>query len=325
MWSFIRLTRPVNLLMIAYTMFAMRYWVIRTLISPHFELQFPTWKFALLVFSVMCIAAAGNVINDYFDAKIDYINKPEEVIIGFGVTRRVAMAAHFVLSAMGIVIGAYLAYSVGRINLAGIHLFCAATLWYYSSIFKRQVLLGNFVIALLAGIVPLTVALYELPLISANYADELLIRFENPLQATGYIKIIFYWVLGFSLFAFLLNFIREIVKDLADVKGDRENGRETLPIVLGYTYTRIIVTFLVVVTTALLAWAYITQIDHKFSLAYFILFFGLPFTGATVLVWMARNRNWYLWSGNLIKVVMLAGITYSYFIAKLLDDYSNSN
>ncbi len=324
MWSFIRLARPVNLLMVAYTMFAMRYWVIGTLIKPaHFEFQFPLWKFSLLVFSVVCIAAAGNIINDYFDAKIDNINKPDEVIVGYGVTRRMAMAGHFVLSAIGILTAVYLSWSIGKINLAGIHLFCAATLWYYSSVFKRQLFLGNFVIALLAGIVPLIVALYDLPILSMYYSTDLIQHFSDPEQANYYIKIIYYWVLGFAAFAFLLNLIREMIKDLADVKGDRENGRETLPIVLGYLYTNIIITFFILLTSGLLGWVYISQINHSFSLAYFILFFGLPFIVVLALLWLKPEVKMYNWAGNFVKFVMFAGITYSFFIQKMLDDYAN--
>lgn len=322
MLAFVRLLRPLNLLMVAFTMVAIRYWVIGTLILPFdFELQLSTLKFSLLVLSVVCIAAAGNVINDYFDAKIDTINKPDEVIVGFGVTRRVAMASHLVLSAIGIAIGIWLAWSIGRINLAGIHLFCAATLWYYSSIFKRQLFLGNFVVAMLAAIVPVIVALYELPLLSQHYSDVLYDKFTPAGIDPGlYLKIIFYWVLGFAAFAFLLNLIREIQKDLADVSGDKENGRETLPIVYGFTFTYWIITALILITTILLAWAYLNFIDHSFSLAYFVVFFGLPLLGSVYFTWNAKDRKHYLWAGNLVKLVMLAGISYSYFIAKLLSD-----
>ncbi len=320
MFAFIQLTRPLNLLMVAFTMVAMRYWVVATLISPFaFELQFPTWKFVLLVLSVVFIAAAGNVINDYFDARIDTINKPDEVIVGYGVSRRVAMAGHFVLSALGIAIGVYLAWSIGKINLAGIHLFCAATLWYYSSIFKRQLFLGNFVVALLAGLVPVIVALYEIPLLSINYSSVLLSRFENSgIDPNLYFKIIFYWILGFAAFAFLLNLLREIIKDMADVRGDKEIGRETLPIVLGYTFTNSILSFLSLVTAGLLAWVYLAFINHRFSLGYFIGFFALPLIAANVMCWMAKTPKNYIWAGNLIKLVMLAGISYSFFIGKML-------
>ncbi|MES2628450.1 MAG: geranylgeranylglycerol-phosphate geranylgeranyltransferase [Bacteroidota bacterium] len=320
MLAFIRLTRPLNLLMVAFTMFAMRYWVIGSLISPFgFELQFSSVKFILLVFSVVCIAAAGNVINDYFDAKIDTINKPESVIVGFGVSRRVAMTAHFVFSLLGIAIGTYLAWSIGRLNLAGIHLFCAVTLWYYSSVFKRQLFLGNFVIALLAGLVPVIVALYELPLLAVHYSGFLEERFQDSGIDPGlYLKIIFYWILAFAVFAFLLNLIREIQKDLADMSGDRENGRETIPIIYGYTFTYIVITILTAITSGLLAWAYTRFIAHSFSLAYFIVLFGIPMAISLYFTWTAKNRKHYLIAGNLVKFVMVAGIAYSHMIAKLI-------
>ena len=320
MIAFLRLIRPVNLLIIAFTMVAMRYGVIDTLIKPFdFELQFPLWKFVLLVFSVVCIAAAGNVINDYFDARIDSINKPESVIVGFGVPRRVAMVAHFIMSMMGIAIGAYLSWSIGKISLVGIHLFASATLWYYSTVFKRQLMLGNFVVALLAGLVPLTVSLFELPLLSMSYSATLITKFANSgIDPALYFRIIFFWVIGFSVFAFLLNLLREIVKDMADVKGDKEMGRETFPIILGYTYTNIILSTLSAITLGLLIWVYFSFINHSMSLAYFVGFYALPLLAANVLCWVAKDRKIYIWAGNLIKLVMLAGISYSFLIGKML-------
>lgn len=320
MWPLIKLTRPLNLLIVVYTMYAMRYGVIGTLIEPAgFTFQFPNLQFALLVLSVVLIAAAGNVINDYFDSKIDTINKPEEVIVGFGVTRRQAMAAHLVMSLMGLALGTYLAWSIGHINLAGIHLFCSATLWYYSSVFKRQFLLGNVVVALLAALVPLMVALYELPLLSLRYSEDLVKHFQSVEQANFYIKIIYYWVLGFAGFAFLLNLIREIVKDFADIPGDREQGRATLPLVLGYQYTNIALTLLVLITAAMVTWVYVTQIEHIPSLAYFAVFFYLPLASVLFIVWRYPQRNGYIRAGHLVKVVMIAGVTYSFLIKQMLN------
>jgi 4-hydroxybenzoate polyprenyltransferase len=320
--SLIRLVRPLNLLIVASTMFAVRYWVIDTLVSPlGFELQLSTFNFILLVISVISVAAAGNAINDYFDSRIDTINKPDEVIIGYGVTRRVAMAAHFILSICGILLGAYLSWKVGRINLVAIHIFSAATLWYYSSVFKKQMLLGNFVVALLAGLVPLVVGLFEIPLLSTRYAAEVVARFEGTaFDPNMYFRIIFNWVLGFAAFAFLLNLLREVQKDFADVKGDRENGRETLPIVMGTTFTKWVVTALILLICALLVYVYYEYINHLFSLAYFAVLLVIPLIASLVVTWAASERKTYLLAGNIVKFVMLAGILYSYFIEKLLAD-----
>ncbi len=320
MIQYLKLTRPLNLLMIAFTMFAMRYWVIGALIKPFgFELQLPYWFFCLLVLSVVLIAAGGNIINDYFDTKIDNINKPGAVIVGFGVSRRVAMTSHFVFSAVGIAIGVFLSWQVEHINLAGIHLFCSVALWYYSSVFKRQLLLGNVLVAVLAGIVPIIVALYELPVISIAYGEILTQRFEGSGIDPGmYLKIIFLWIISFALFAFMLNLIREIQKDLADVKGDRENGRATIPVVYGYQFTAVVVTALIAITFGLLAWAYIRFVDHPFSLGYFVIFFGIPMLLSTYLTWTAKDPKGYTLASNLVKFVMIAGVFYSYFIAKLI-------
>jgi 4-hydroxybenzoate polyprenyltransferase len=142
-----------------------------------FSHAFSGLLFWLLVASTVLVAAGGNVINDYFDTRIDRVNKPGQVIVGRSVKRRWAMLGHLMLTSLGVLLGAVVAWRSGQWHLVGIPLFAAAGLWLYSIKFKRTFLLGNGLVALLVGLVPLTVGLYEVPALAKVYgtSDSLLL------------------------------------------------------------------------------------------------------------------------------------------------------
>jgi 4-hydroxybenzoate polyprenyltransferase len=185
---FFRLIRLPNLLIIAITQLLTAY----CLTDPHSIDNITHTRIPLLIISTMCIAAAGYVINDYLDVKIDYINKPARVLIGNKISRRQAMLIHLCLNVAGLGISLLLSLKV-----ALVHLVSAILLWFYSGFFKKQFLVGNLVISLLAAMVPLVVWLY-LPNDRADF------------------------VIAFAWFAFFLNLIREIIKDIEDRRGDEK-------------------------------------------------------------------------------------------------------
>lgn len=159
-------------------------------------------NFYLLLLATFCVAAAGYIINDYYDVKIDAINKPKRLVVGKGVNRRQAMVAHLLLSAIGVLVGFTLSYAVGFINAGAVLL-----LWGYSAQLKKMLLLGNLTIAFLSATMLLVV--------SVNVGA------DNKA------------VWAYALFAFIISLIREIIKDMEDVKGDASFGCRTLPIVTG--------------------------------------------------------------------------------------------
>ena len=166
-------------------------------------------QFLLLVISTVLVAAAGYIINDYFDIQVDQLNE-RKVIVGNTIKRREAMALHFIFSGLGVGIGFYLGWKVGMWNLGFINLFSASALWFYSTNFKRNYLIGNILISLLSALVLLIVALYDiLP------ASE-----QNDINAIVVFKIICIY----AAFAFITTLIREIVKDLEDLEGDQKMG-----------------------------------------------------------------------------------------------------
>jgi len=214
--NLIKLTRPLNLAIIALTMWLMMYYVLRPFVEVNgYELQLPTDKFLLLILATVLIAAAGNVINDYFDQRTDRINRPRDIIVGVQVKRRVAMAVHQIFNLAGLCLAFYISWSVGIWKLSIVHFFAAGSLWFYSVQFKRELIIGNVMVALLAALVPILVGIYEIPLLIREYGAEVAQYFkitrpgEDP---SVYFKYMFYFIFGYAAFAFALNLIRESAK-----------------------------------------------------------------------------------------------------------------
>ena len=252
------------------------------------------------------IAAAGYIINDYFDTKIDTVNKPNEVIVGRKIKRRVAMGAHLVISFLAIAIGFYLSRKIGMYKLVFIHVLSAGFLWFYSTDFKKQLLLGNLVVATLAALVPLIVGLYEIPLLIRKYHDKLV-------ETSSNFNFIFYFVLAYAGFSFLSTLVREIIKDMEDYAGDKEFGRNTIPIAFGMKTARNIAVCLIFIMMALLSYPMTRQWESgdKISFFYFLICLQLPFLFLSFKVLKSKLVSDYAYSSKLSKIIMLLGICYT--------------
>jgi 4-hydroxybenzoate polyprenyltransferase len=317
----IKLSRPINLLIIGLTMLAMRYFILQPMLETNgFRLQMTLTDFCLLILSVQLITAAGNIINDYFDQKADRINKPKDVIVGVTVKRRWAMALHVILNIIAVIISIYLSFKVGIWKLCIIHLFAIFSLWYYSLVLKKTLLVGNILVAIMTGLVPLIVALYEIPLAIKEYGDEVAKFFEQlyPTEdPLSYFMIMYNFCLGFSLFAFLLNFIREIQKDMADVEGDKEMGARTLPILWGNKVGKIFVSILIMVAMFLLFCCYNYYLNDRVTLYYLLITVTIPMAVSLFITIKAVSRNQFIMAGNIMKIAMLNGIIYSVVYYKI--------
>lgn len=313
MRSFILLTRPLNLVIIAVTMVMMRNGVLGSLLhAGERSLQMTMTHFLLLVLSTVLIAAGGNVINDYFDTRIDRINKPAAVIVGRQVKRRVAMAGHLVLSGAGLLLGVYVAWASGLLHLAVIPAFAIGALWTYSTTFKRRLAIGNGTVAVLTALVPLTVGLYEIPLLQRAYTEGL-VEDYGAADATRYFNVLWVWILAYTAFAFFSTLVRELQKDMADVKGDAADGCRTLPIAWGMrwakaitlVYTAVIIAGLLIVRKAflndVLSFWYIGAIMALFLLA-------------AGLTWSAASRSEHVRAGRVTKAAMVLAVAYAALI-----------
>jgi len=318
--AFLKLIRWPNLLIIILTQYLMRWCIIEPMVNGllykwDLKLQMSEFDFFLLVLSTVMIAAAGNIINDYFDLKIDRVNKPEKIIVGRHIKRRVAMGAHIVINILGILIGGYVAMKVGMWKLALIHAFAAMSLWYYATLFKHYLLLGNLIIALLAALVPLIVGLFEIPLLHNNYANILNMHKVN-------FNFIAYWIIGYACFAFLLTLAREITKDIADTKGDEEYDSETIPIVWGVNIAKYIVIGIYIITLAGLVLIHQRFLADLLSALYIGVAIVVPIIYVIAKTMKANERQHFLFTSNANKAVSVMGIMYA-LMAYYIINYGN--
>lgn len=187
-----------------------------------------SWNnFLLLSLSTVLIAAAGYIINDYFDIKIDIINRPEKLILEKRIPLKLAIVVHTVMNVMAIMLAVIVARRAGHYSFIAIQLSCTLLLWLYSTTFKRQFVTGNVVVSLLTALTILTLMLYETA-IRFYLRQDFFIHTGKALIPNPV------WVLGtYAYFAFMLTWMREIVKDMEDFKGDAEQGCVTMPIKWG--------------------------------------------------------------------------------------------
>ena len=307
MKNYLQLIRWPNLLIIIITMLAIRYGVEYPFLKFNgFEFQFPLFKFILLILSVVLIAAGGYAINDYFDRKIDLLNRPDRVVVGTHFDSRNAMTIHNLFTFIGLMIGLYLSYDIGHLNFSFIFAIITGALWFYSTIYKRQLIVGNIIIAILTAIVPFMVLLYDLPLINQYYN---LVFVKNP-QYVIEMRYMMYAVFIFSGFAFLSTLVREIIKDMEDANGDEAFNRRTIPIAWGNAVAKSIAIVLIIATIVSLALIYFVFTQNMLSLIYLLVFLIAPMFALIYFLIKANDAKDFLFCSQLQKIIMLIGLLY---------------
>jgi 4-hydroxybenzoate polyprenyltransferase len=271
-------------------------------------LQFPWYDFILLVIATVFITAGGYVINDYFDIKTDLINKGK-VIVGTKIPRRQAMMWHSIFNIAGVAAGFYISYKAGYIWLGTLFLVVSGILYFYSASYKRQFLIGNIIVALLTAMVPMLVVFYEWPSLYKYYA-------LNAIKLPD-INFIIYWVGGFSLFAFLTNLIREIIKDIEDFEGDIAYGRNTVPVVIGILSAKVVSVCLIMITILLLYLAWHFFINDTITLIYISVAIVLPLLYVIYKLLISSDKKQLHSASSILKVVMITGVLYS-VVAKVI-------
>lgn len=272
--SLLQLTRFGNLVIVGLA----QYFTAGFLIGPEALTDFSLF---LLSTSTVFITAAGYIINDYYDVKIDYINKPERVVIGRSITRRYAILFHTMLSVVGVLTGFFLSWKIAVINS-----FCAFLLWLYSNSLKRLPFIGNFTVAFLTGL--------------AIYIVDIYFR-------TGSALIIIY-----SSFAFFMTLVREIIKDMEDLKGDNTFGCRTLPIVWGLRKTKYFIYALLAVFSFTVV--ILNEIYKALPLWYYLIFLFLPLLWLLYRLIRADTVKDFSTLSTVCKIIMLLGILSMAFV-----------
>jgi 4-hydroxybenzoate polyprenyltransferase len=309
--AFLKLVRIENLVIIALTQILLRYFVLEKVLgNHHLQLTLDDLLFYLMVASTVLIAAAGYIINDYFDVKTDMINHPDTVVVGRVIKRRWAIILHVSLTTLGVLLGIYVALKTGYLRLAIFHIAAATLLWFYSTHFKKQLLTGNLVVALLTASVTFMPFIFEMGIMQRMqpYFNEIHLRTILSCMKT---------TLFFALFAFLTTLAREIIKDLEDYKGDEATGGRTMPIVWGVHAARIFSAFIILITIILLCVAIYNQwrfYHHALIFSNLYIFFALiiPLLFLELILIRAGESRHYRRASILLKFIMLFGISYSF-------------
>ena len=309
--AFFKLIRFENLLIIAVTQICMKYLVFAPL--NEFS-KFTPALFSISLLSTLLIAAAGYIINDYFDVKTDKINRPETVVIDVVIKRRWAMILHIILNAIGLTLGFYLALKCHSLKLLMFQIVSIVLLWFYSTHFKKQLLVGNIVVSLLTATIPIMPMVYDYYLIGG-------IDSFMSLMIGDFLKTLVIIVFGYSAFAFLTSFTREVIKDMEDYKGDIQTGGKTMPIVWGIITSKVVTFFLILITIGLLLLASLKFYkEEQFIAVYYIL--GLvvfPLILLTIQTIRAKTSRDFKMASLLLKFTMLFGIAFTVIIKHLYE------
>jgi 4-hydroxybenzoate polyprenyltransferase len=299
--AFLRLVRWQNLLFIVITQCCYEYGIYLPIYKTHDLTQF-----ILLVIASVLIAAAGYIINDYFDLNIDQINKPDKVVVNHGVSRRWAIFWHMLLSLLGFFCTVLALSPFHFWYLIFANLICIVLLWLYSTNFKRQLLIGNIVISLLTSWVILVIFFSKSPisLQAVTSPDQAAIR-------------LFRLTMLYAAFAFVISLIREVLKDMEDRMGDQQYGCRTMPIVWGLQASRVFIYVWIIVLagTLLLLQVYVVAYGWWLSIAYCLLLIVLPLLLILQQLSSAQTQPDFHRLSSWIKWVMLTGIFSMLFFA----------
>lgn len=295
--AFLRLVRWPNLVFIVVTQLLFYYCILQPTIGVNLKLSLPI--FGMLGLSSVLIAAAGYIINDYFDLNIDQVNKPDAIVVQRFISRRWAIFWHFIFSSIGIVLAFYVSWELRNPIIGFANFGCVILLWLYSTTFKKQLLIGNILISLLTAWVILV--LY--------FAEMRISRFDDPDYILAF-KNVFKYAVLYSGFAFIISLIREVVKDMEDREGDDRYGCKTMPIVWGLQASKI---FVGIWTVVLLASLVIIQVIGLFKGWWIGVLFSLfavilPLIRFLLDLKKAQTPADFHRLSTLIKVIMLAGI-----------------
>lgn len=294
--AFFRLIRWPNLVFIVLTQCLFFFCVFKSLIDASSP-SFPSWSpwFYLLVTASVLIAAAGYIINDYFDMHIDAINKPGKVVVDKIVKRRWAIMWHLILSAAGILISIYFSWKTGNWIISIGNICCVFMLWFYSTTFKKKLLVGNIIISALTAWVILV------------------LYFAFARTNSGFIfngKKFFKFTILYAGFAFIVSLIREVIKDLEDMEGDARYNCKTMPVVWGVPATKVFVAVWLVVCIAALSIVqiYAWQLGWKWSTLYCVSLIIIPMVYSLKQLYRAVSPADYHKLSIIVKFIMLAGI-----------------
>lgn len=260
------------------------------------DIMFNWFGIALLILSTMYLAAAGNIINDIYDVETDLVNRPNKVIVGKKVSEKTAYNLFITFNVIGILIGFYLSRLVGRSGFFALFVIISALLYVYATYLKQTLLVGNIVVSILVAMSVLIVGLFELlPAITP----------QNQPTQLFFFKIL----LDYALFAFVINLIREIAKDMEDIDGDYKAGMNTLPIAIGRDRASKVLFALTLLPLFGVVYYVMTYMyKQPIAVAYFLILIIAPLLYISIKSFTAETKKDYHHISMILKLVMLFGM-----------------
>jgi 4-hydroxybenzoate polyprenyltransferase len=293
--NFLKLIRYQNLLLIAFMQLVIRFGYLELINIP---LSLWYWQYSLLILATVLIAAGGYVINDIFDQETDAENKPNKMIIGKSISESKAYTIYISLTIAGVACGFILANSVEHPNFAVVFVLIATLLYFYASTLKQIALVGNIVVALLLAFSVIIIGMFDI--------------FPNTFEINRQqMTLAFSILLDYAKFAFIINLVREIIKDIQDINGDNSQGMRTLPIIIGVAKTKIIAFILLLLPSLYLLYyskTYLFENNLFYGLAYIMGLVITPMIMCLVQIWNAKEKNDYQKISTFLKLIIFFGI-----------------
>ena len=291
--KYLRLIRYQNLLMLAFMQLVFRYLFLA---QSYVDLALTDFNYILLVIATVCIAAGGYVINNIMDQDTDEIAKPQNRVVGVSISETMAYNWYIGLTIVGVGIGFYLSNVIYKPTFASMFILVATLLYMYATSFKQIPVLGNVVVALMLSTSIIIIGLFDiLPAIDVDN------RFR--------MKEAFDILIHYAIFAFIINLIREIVKDMEDMDGDYQSGINSLPIAIGVQKTKIIVGVLTVISIGILAYyvnSNLFELDYVVYYAIILIVGPLIYFGVKLLNATTKKEFHHL--SLVLKVILFFGI-----------------
>jgi len=298
--AFLKLIRSLNLFFIVLTQVLFYYFVFPFAFQDsNVQLILTPKLFWILSAASVLIAAAGYIINDYFDINIDQINKPDRLLVDRIIKRRWAIIWHWIFSFAGVLLSFYVSWKINNWIIGLANAGCVLLLLLYSSTFKKRLLIGNIIISILTAWVIMVLFVGEWTISILNYEahrDVMSRLFKVAIIYTG--------------FSFIISLVREVIKDIEDMEGDARYNAKTMPIVWGVNVSKMFagVWLIVLILTILILQIYVLQYKWWIGVAYSIIFIAIPLVQILRKLYVATSKSEFHKLSNAIKIVMLTGI-----------------
>lgn len=288
--KYLKLIRWPYLLLIFASQFLIKY----TLFEPfNLSITLNWFGIFLLSLSMVCLAAAGFVIDSIYNVKADEVNQPEKQLIGRDISIKKANKLFFIFNIVGVIIGFYLSNIIGHPSFAILFILTSVLLYANASSLKKYVLAAPVILSFLVGLSVISIALFDLfPAITD----------QNRETAKTFFSIL----VDYFIFISLLNLCREIIVNQINIDGDYKFGRKSLPLVLGKDRTNKIIFILTLLPIVAVAYYVVTYLYmHVFTMVYAIVLILAPLFYALVKIMSATSQRDYMQLNTVLKLVMI--------------------